>query len=89
MTNKTDDRRLVQMPFPEVSDIDRFVRNSLGTRSVDHVIILRQRDFSVVGRVFLKNGGSVIYQNAPKGFALQGGDVRRDRASGQSGVCCC
>jgi hypothetical protein len=34
-------------------------------------------------------GSAVLYQNAPKGFALKGGDVRRDRASGQSGVCCC
>ncbi len=62
MTNKTDDRRLVQLPFPEVAEIDKFVRHSLVTRKVDHVIILRQRDFSVVGRVFLKNGGSVIYK---------------------------
>ena len=62
MTNKTDDKRLVQMAFPEVSEIDKFVRHCLGNRTVDHVIILRQRDFSVVGRVFLKSGGSVIYK---------------------------
>ena len=62
MANQTDDKQLVQMPFPEVSEIEKFIRRCLGDRTVDHVIVLRQRDFSVVGRVFLKGGGTIIYK---------------------------
>lgn len=62
MTNQTDDKRLVQLPFPEVSEIEKFVSRCIGNRTVSHVNILRQRDFSVVGRVFLQTGGSYIYK---------------------------
>lgn len=60
--NKQSDKNLIQMPFPDVREVQNFVRHGLGNRQIKHIIILRQRDFSVVGRLFLQDGTTAIYK---------------------------
>jgi len=64
MNNNSGEGNLAVLAFPKISEMEQFISASLKKPiSIEEIIILRQRDFSIVARMELKGEAqSVIYK---------------------------